>query len=65
MRRAPQLRHKPAKPKSIWLEEYRHCGCSNATPTKKAAIGYCRKHGNSRRRITELEIDDSGFAGNQ
>ena len=49
----------PAKPRSVWLEEYQACGCSNVTKTKAGVIGYCPKHYTDRRRLSR--IIDVGF----
>lgn len=54
---------KPAKARDVWMEEYKSCGCSNVTATKKEAIGYCPKHANDRRRITKLPPMPLGFVG--
>lgn len=35
--------------KTLWLEEYEKCGCTNVTYWREFS-GYCAKHGNNARR---------------
>ena len=43
--------------KDKWFEEYR-CGCvSESVRTQRELLGYCAKHGASRRRIYPTFID--------
>ncbi len=39
---------------SYWVEEY-GCGCVSDSPTKKRLLGYCAKHGDSRRNLFKEE----------
>jgi hypothetical protein len=39
--------------KYIWIEEYR-CGCSSSSDTKRELLGYCKIHGESRRKIYKV-----------
>jgi hypothetical protein len=53
------------KTKWVWLEEYKTCGCSNVTKSKRDAVGYCWLHGTDRRRITKVPGNGMalGYAG--
>lgn len=45
--------------KWMWLEEYRHCGCTFLARVRRELLGYCEKHGNDRRRVHRLPFDPS------
>jgi len=45
----------------VWMEEYKHCSCSQIERKKSDLLGYCRRHGNDRKYVVKLErlnIDD-------
>jgi len=39
--------------KITWIEEYK-CGCSTESPRKRDLLGYCSKHGDSRKRLHKM-----------
>jgi hypothetical protein len=45
---------KRRRPKWVYLEEYRGCGCTNVTVARRDAVGYCPKHLTDRRRIAKM-----------
>lgn len=48
----------------VWLEEYKHCGCSFVAEKKSELLGYCPKHANDRRRVIKLPKPvPCGYAG--
>ena len=50
----PECRRGVNRTKQAWLEEYCVCGCTFMAWTKGELLGYCQKHGNSRRNVYKL-----------
>lgn len=46
------------KPKKwMYLEGYSKCGCTFLAKFKNQLLGYCKKHGNSRKNYYKLKYD--------
>jgi hypothetical protein len=50
---------KPKSKKNEWIEEY-SCGCSSSTSTRRELLGYCKKHGASRKNIYRIVYKQKG-----
>lgn len=44
--------------KALWIEEYEKCGCSIEAERKQDLLGYCSIHGNNRKNIYKMIVDD-------
>ena len=38
----------------VWYQEYKNCSCTEIQFTRKALLGYCRRHMNPPRRTVKL-----------
>ena len=44
--------------KPVYMEEYKHCSCSQMERKKSDLLGYCRRHGNDRKYVIKLPADN-------
>lgn len=47
------------KRKQGWMEEYASCACSFVGKTRAELPGYCGKHGNNRKHLYRVDMDES------
>ena len=40
--------------KSVYMEEYKHCSCTQMEYKKSDLMGYCRRHANDRKYVIKL-----------
>ena len=40
--------------KPVYMEEYKHCSCTQIEHKKSDLMGYCRRHGNDRKYVIKL-----------
>lgn len=46
-----------------WMEEYEKCGCTFLMTKKRELLGYCREHGNNRRRVWKVPFQSGELIG--